>query len=101
MKPVKRPGTALILALMLIGLPGCKAVNHALEFLGFITPVKKDHSPKRSTTKRRWPADNPTQWFQRRPCRNRIQKFCPRFSVSFSIRTKSKTKRISQDFSNP
>jgi len=46
MKPVKRPGTALILALMLIGLPGCKAVNHALEFLGFITPVKKDHSPE-------------------------------------------------------
>jgi hypothetical protein len=28
------------------GFTGCKAVNHALEFLGFITPVKKDRSPE-------------------------------------------------------
>jgi hypothetical protein len=43
MNPVK---TLLILMLVSPTFSGCKAVNHALEFLGFIAPVKKDHSPE-------------------------------------------------------
>ena len=43
---MKRLCTVLTLTLLLFGSSGCKAVNHALEFLGFITPVKKDHSPE-------------------------------------------------------
>jgi len=43
---MKRVLTGFMLVSLVLALPGCKAVNHALEFLGFITPVKKDHSPE-------------------------------------------------------
>jgi hypothetical protein len=43
MNPVK---FLMIVMLSSPTLSGCKAVNHALEFLGFTAPVKKDRSPE-------------------------------------------------------
>jgi hypothetical protein len=46
MRRFKNHAKGVSMLVLALGLPGCKVVDHALEFLGFIQPVKKEKAPE-------------------------------------------------------
>jgi hypothetical protein len=56
---MNRTRIVLMLLLMPTVMSGCKVVNHALELLGFITPVKKDRAPEEIHDEKNLASQNP------------------------------------------